>query len=345
MSFVSLASGISGPHENDHTWALVLAGGEGSRLRQLTTTRSGTAVPKQFCSLAGGHTLLEEAITRAHGVVTGERICTIVAHQHRRWWSTMLAEQPGRNVIVQPRGRGTGFGILYSVLHIAARDPQARILVLPADHHVRDELILRQGLRIALNRVEQGRDCPVLVGLEPDRIDPELGYILPGTRDASGTQTVARFLEKPDFTLANTVVGEGALWNTFIFAASAQALINLFMDRYAALALEMQVIVSRALQADALGGAWPLLVDLYERLPMLDFSSDVLQGNERNLRVLRVPDCGWSDLGTPGRVAEILRHLPPEYPSHHGRDETVFVNLATQHALYAHRAEGAGLSN
>jgi mannose-1-phosphate guanylyltransferase len=297
-------------------------------------------VPKQFCSLAGGHTLLEEAIDRARGLIAPERICTIVAQQHRQWWSTLLGHS-NRNLFVQPRGRGTGIGILYAVLQLAARDPDARVVILPADHHVRDEHILRQGLRIALARVEQTPQTPVLVGIAPERVDSELGYILPGTRDEHGTQTVARFLEKPDYNTASAVLGEGALWNTFILAASVQSLIELFMRRFAPLVLEMQVIVSRAMSSDAIGASyWPAIVDLYERLPSIDFSTDILQSNEHSLRVLRVPDCGWSDLGTPSRVAETLRRLPPEYPTQRANVPAVpFVNLAAQHALLERRSE------
>jgi len=334
-------------HVSDHAWALVLAGGEGTRLRQLTTTHSGTSVPKQFCSLAGGHTLLEEAINRAHALIPHERICSIVAQQHRQWWSTLTGQHPSRNLFVQPRGRGTGIGILYSILQIAARDPDARILILPADHHVRDELILRQGLRIALGRLEQTSETPILVGMAPDRVDPELGYILPGGRDEFGTQTVSRFIEKPDYGVASTIVAEGALWNTFIVAATVQSLIELFMRRFAPLVLEMQVIVSRAVSSDAIGASyWPAIVDLYERLPSIDFSTDLLQANEESLRVLRVPDCGWSDLGTPSRVAETLRRLPPEYPMHKAAAAASMpiVNLAAQHALYERRGDSMSAS-
>jgi mannose-1-phosphate guanylyltransferase len=320
---------------------LVLAGGEGTRLRQLTTTHCGTSVPKQFCSLAGGHTLLEEAIARAQGLIPQERICSIVAQQHRQWWSALLG-QSNRNLFVQPRGRGTGIGILYSILHIAARDPNARLLILPADHHVRDELVLRQGLRIALGRVEQSPETPILVGIAPDRVDPDLGYIIPGSRDEFGTQRVSRFIEKPDYSSASSVMAEGALWNTFILAASVQSLIELFMRRYAPLVLEMQVIVSRAVSSDTSSAMyWPAIVDLYERLPSVDFSTDLLQDNEHSLRVLRVPDCGWSDLGTPSRVAETLRRLPPEYPTHRPTPPPApFVNLAAQHALFERRSDG-----
>ena len=100
--------------DSPHVWALVLAAGDGSRLRALTTKPCGTAVPKQFCSLHGGRSLVEDAVGRATGLVPSERICAIVAEQHRQWWSEMhfLDRLPTGNVIVQPRNRGTAIGIL-----------------------------------------------------------------------------------------------------------------------------------------------------------------------------------------------------------------------------------------
>jgi mannose-1-phosphate guanylyltransferase len=102
-------------------WALVLAAGEGSRLRALTTT-NGVAVPKQFCSLQGGPSLLQEALHRAEAVAPRTRICTIVAEQHRRWWQGPLWALPSQNIIVQPENRGTAAGLLLPLLHIEARD-------------------------------------------------------------------------------------------------------------------------------------------------------------------------------------------------------------------------------
>ena len=82
-------------------WALILAAGEGSRLRSLTTT-NGVAIPKQFCSLNGGPSLLQEALHRAESVVPQSRVCTIVAAQHRRWWESPLYHLATENVVVQP---------------------------------------------------------------------------------------------------------------------------------------------------------------------------------------------------------------------------------------------------
>ena len=73
--------------EARHVWSLVLAGGDGNRLRALTTKPCGTSVPKQYCSLHGGHSLLEDAIARARRLMAPDRVCIIVAQQHREWWT------------------------------------------------------------------------------------------------------------------------------------------------------------------------------------------------------------------------------------------------------------------
>jgi len=159
-------------------WSLVLAGGDGSRLRALTTKPCGTSVPKQYCSLHGGHSLLEDAIARAQRVVALDRVCTIVAQQHREWWTEcpLLVEAlDDANVIVQPRNLGTGIGILYSLLHILAKDPEAQVVLLPADHYVRDEDVLNRALLQALERLARDAERPVLLGLQPDEPDTDLG--------------------------------------------------------------------------------------------------------------------------------------------------------------------------
>jgi mannose-1-phosphate guanylyltransferase len=328
-----------------NVWSVVLAGGDGTRLRALTTKPCGTAVPKQFCTLHGGRTLLEDAVIRAAGVVDRERVCAIVAQQHREWWSTLLGElgdMPHRNVFVQPRNRGTAIGVLYSVLQVLALDPDARLLLLPADHYVRDESILRDALRMALARVERDPAMPVLLGLAPDEPDCELGYILPGTVDPLGGQRVGQFVEKPSPQIARQIIEAGGLWNAFIVAASAQALLDLFMQRFAPLVLEMKLIMSRAANAGLpAASGWAAITEMYERLPDVDFSRHVLEGREQHLRVVRVPPCGWSDLGTPKRVGDTLRRLQISRHPHPVMDRPeVHINLAVRHA-HMERSSGA----
>jgi mannose-1-phosphate guanylyltransferase len=126
----------------NRTWAIVLAGGEGSRLSNLTTTRSGVRVPKQFCSLAGGPSLLRQTIERAAALAPRAQIAVVVAEAHRAFWRDELADLPAENVLVQPEGRGTAPGILLPALHVARRDPGAKLAVLPSDHHVENEAAL-----------------------------------------------------------------------------------------------------------------------------------------------------------------------------------------------------------
>ncbi|HVF17543.1 MAG TPA: sugar phosphate nucleotidyltransferase [Steroidobacteraceae bacterium] len=319
----------------EHVWSVVLAGGEGTRLRALTTGPCGTPVPKQFCSLQGGRTLLEDAIVRASGLVDESRICAIVAQQHRQWWTHALQRMPNQNIIVQPRNKGTAMGVLYSVLSVLARDPEARVLLLPADHYVRDELVLRQSLRIALSRLDLDDSKPVLLGLEPDEADPELGYILPGSRDPHGGRLVGRFVEKPTPQVAKDIIANGGLWNTFIIAASAQSLLNMYTQRFAPIVMEMKVIMSRAVNAGLPAAAgWAAIAEMYDRLPEVDFSRHLMEGRESELRVVRVPPCGWSDLGTPKRVAETVRRLQVgNRPHHHSRETSdTLINLAARHA-------------
>ena len=323
----------------DHRWALVLAGGEGRRLQSLTRTATGVVVPKQFCSLNGGLSFLEETVRRAEAVVSKERICAIVAAAHRHHWCRHLESLLPGNIIAQPCNRGTAIGILLPLLHILERDPHARIVLLPSDHHVRNESRLVASLRTALSADAASRANIVLLGIEPREPDPELGYIVPRGIGAQYA-AVERFVEKPSRAEADELIGRGALWNAFIIAADAVALLRLFERRCPDIVSEMHhlVKVHETGRPDH-----EALVSLYNRLPNLDFSRGILQGEEENLCVLSVPECGWSDLGTPERVAEALRDLPTlTGVAARINHSQALVNLAAQHELlHAHPVQAA----
>jgi mannose-1-phosphate guanylyltransferase len=302
------------------TWALVLAAGEGSRLRGLTRNERGIAVPKQFCSLQGGPCLLQEALQRAAAVAPLSRVCSVVAAQHREWWTPILSYLPEQNVVVQPQNRGTAHGILLPLLRIAERDPDATVVLLPADHYLRDEETMAVALRRAADLAHLDRSSIFLLGVEPDEPDTELGYILPATRSRDGAAEVLRFVEKPNQIRARLLLDQGALWNVFIMAASVRTLLSLFDSSYAATIAGMRGFEGATLES------------VYQRLSTLDFSKDVVEGNESILKVITVPQCGWTDLGTPERVGLILEQLPEagmaglaHLPAH--------VSLAHQYAL------------
>jgi mannose-1-phosphate guanylyltransferase len=314
----------------ENTWAIVLAGGEGSRLHSVTTTALGVAVPKQFCSLRGGNSLLLEALKRAEAVALPEHICTVVSQQHRGWWDHALSAVPKAKVIVQPRNCGTANGILLPLLYIMARDPGARIVLLPSDHHVRDEQVLAVALQRAVQELSTRRDQILLIGIHPEAEDPDLGYIVPGARDGA-VSTVDRFVEKPDVPLARHLVEAGALWNAFIVAARARALLQIFIQRFPQVVIGMQAVVAQSQFTADLSVA---ANDFYRNLPDVDFSRQILQGAESVLRVLQVPRCGWSDLGTPKRLAETLQALPQsrDSPDDGLNPPAGFLNLAMQYA-------------
>lgn len=313
--------------ETNNVWALVLAAGEGSRLKSLTTAPSGTAVPKQFCSLFDGPPLLHEALRRAHALTEASRTCAIVAEQHQRWWQDALATLPSDNVVVQPRNCGTAIGILLPLLRILARDPEARLVLLPSDHLVQQEAVLAESLTAALEQLKWRAQETLLMGIEPEEADPELGYILPGESDGRGAMTVARFVEKPPLAQTRELIRAGGLWNAFIIVSSARALLELFQARIDPIVAAMQAAIDYERGHPGVGA----MAALYEELPTVDFSRDIVAGQEGAFRVLAVPKCGWSDLGTPKRVEEALRKGPRPGASARVRSGVAFLSLAAQH--------------
>src|SRR4030095_16058989 len=159
-----------------------------------------------------------------------------------------------------------------------------------------------------------------------------------GDPDPLGGHTVARFIEKPGYSVAREIIDAGGLCNTFIMVAAARTLLDLFMPRYAALVMEMQVSVAKGQTAGSPTGSWPALLSLYDRLPELDFSRDLLEGRAADLCVLRVPPCGWSDLGTPRRVGEIVQRFASDAAANRnlvdGLPVSAHINLAAQHARF-----------
>jgi mannose-1-phosphate guanylyltransferase len=323
-----------------NTWALVLAAGDGKRLESLITASGGPAVPKQYCSLRAGPSLLHDALMRARAITTPQRICVVVAEKHQCWWMPDLRLMARDNVVVQPENLGTGVGLLLPLLHILERDPRARIVILPSDHHVRSESTLERSLRAALDSIALGEGRTLLLGVTPEGPDAGLGYIVPGAGEDGVALPVRQFVEKPSTTQALALIEHGALWNTLIIAASIDGLLGLYEHRVPTVVAAMQ----RAVRHDQ-GAAVPGRATraLYASLQPLDFSKDILAGQESSLRVVCVPPCGWSDLGTPERVARALAQLSSErVPIGRSRRQPDLwrsaLSLAEQHARYSDKA-------
>ncbi len=294
--------------EIPNRWTLILAAGSGTRLSSLTADGSGGAVPKQFCSLNGGASLLEETFDRAHAFSTARRTLVVVAAEHRLFWHQALNRVPRENMLVQPANRGTANGILLGLTAILAHDPNALVTVLPSDHYVAKEDVLRRCVSRALAVAEYGSaDAVHFLGITPETADPELGYIERGEPQVDGSFDIARFVEKPNAELATTLLRRRALWNSFILVARASALVGLVARRFPA------EVAAFAAVWRAHGGGGPMaevaLERLYAELPEIDFSRGVVEGSNAPLRVVPVPYCGWNDLGTPKRVADTLERI------------------------------------
>ncbi|MCP3982144.1 MAG: hypothetical protein GY716_22790 [bacterium] len=305
-------------------WAIVLGAGDGSRLQSLVR-QSGEPVPKQYCTLDGRASLLDMALGRAERVVTPSEVLTIVAEKHRTWWTRDLVQLPPRNVIVQPENRGTAAGVLLPLLEVQRRDPRGRVVLLPSDHWVEREDVLADAIDSAFESLQHDPERILLVGISPGGPEPGYGWIVPGAaRNLPGgafLHTVDAFVEKPDAATADRLMHQGGLWNSFVIVATAPALIRLYARRLPQLLALMTVALDKR---SGLG-----LTDLYATLDNRDFSRELMQGSEEFLGVVNVPPCGWTDLGTPLRVADCVRRsaLRPAEPSG-VTDSTDRVNLA-----------------
>src|SRR2546425_4552928 len=197
----------------DRLWALVLAGGDGTRLQALTRLIAGAPIPKQYCRIVGDRSLLEATLARIAPLVPRERTLAIVNRAHLELACPQLAALPARNVLVQPENRDTGPGVLFSLLALARRQPDATVALFPSDHHIGDERRFRAHVARMARLVDEHPEKIALLGVEPDRPERGFGYILPGRRLPSATGgaafEVVLFHEKPTPSLAARIVGRG----------------------------------------------------------------------------------------------------------------------------------------
>jgi mannose-1-phosphate guanylyltransferase len=253
-----------------------------------------------------------------------QRICTVVAARHRVWRDAQLNQWLDDNIFEQPENRGTAHGVLFALLQVMVRDPNATILLLPADHHVLDEAAFEQELRRAADLAALNAGDAFLLGVEPDDLDADFGYIVPQQRHPRDPSRVAEFVEKPALPEARELLARGALWNTFVIASSARTLLSLY-------GREFDGTIIRMLNAVEHTDSFAMKA-VYRTLATLDFCRDVLEGQESCLQLVPVAPCGWTDLGTPARVAQALAKQPcPAGATGLISEATQGLDLAAQH--------------
>src|ERR1700730_17172818 len=213
----------------EHEWAVILAGGDGTRLKPLTRKIAGDERPKQFCSVFGGLTLLEETQERAALELDPERTLYVVNRMHDSYYAPILRDEPAVDILFQPRNRGTAPAILYSLLRIAALDFNAVVALFPSDHYISDNHKFMTHIRVGLNIVRKTPDRVILLGLEPESPEVGYGWIEPAQMIPNHTRIlrVRRFWEKPNQWLAQVLQLRGCLWNSFVMVAAVQGLLEI----------------------------------------------------------------------------------------------------------------------
>ena len=283
-------------------WGVILAGGDGTRLQQLTRLICGDDRPKQFCPLAGDETLLEQTQCRAERSIPWDRILFSLTRNHRAFYLEELGIRASQR-IVQPANKGTAPAILHSLLSIEHLDRNAIVAILPCDHHYADEYTFTAALESAFEIAAERSESVVLIGAQPDRPEVEYGWIELGPpvgKESSELLRVRNFWEKPSLEIAQALLGERSAWNTFVMVGHVRA----FLEMIAQAIPDVLEAVRRARLWT--GSEAHIEESAYNQVLSSDFSRQVLSVEIARLLVLRVQNLGWSDLGDPGRVLAVL---------------------------------------
>jgi mannose-1-phosphate guanylyltransferase len=292
--------------KNSGLWSIILAGGEGERVRPLVQRWLGQPKPKQYCTFIGRRSMLEHTLNRADMLTRPDHRVTVIARSHRQEAGQHFAKYPGGIVLEQPINRDTAAGIFFPLTFIRARDPQATVIIYPADHFVFPEERFVAAVQSAVRAVEQLGDKLVLLGVAPDRLELEYGWITPGAQlclaGGRSVRSVERFFEKPDLEGARTALFSGGLWSTLVFAAKVESLWEMGWKFIP----EMMPHFETWVESIGSSAQERVLEYLYRRMPERNFSSDLLARAHQQAAVIELADAQWCDWGKPERIADSI---------------------------------------
>lgn len=283
-------------------WAIILAGGDGTRLQSMTRAITGDNRPKQFVPVIGRSTLLDQTRRRVALSFDTGRTAIVVTQKHRRFYEPLANEIAPGQLLEQPVNKGTAPAILYALLHVASKSPNAIVALFPSDHFFADDEEFMSHIDIAIDAVKVQPESVMLLGITPTAPETEYGWIEPEPSIlASAEKSITRvrkFWEKPNSNLASSLMKRGCLWNSFVMVGRVDALLKItraaLPELYAAFA-----------ETEA-------LAEVYSRIDDSNFSHEVLAARPQDLMVMRVGDVGWSDLGEPNRVLSTLARIGVE---------------------------------
>lgn len=286
--------------------AVILAGGDGTRLQSMTRALTGDNRPKQFVPVIGRATLLDQTRRRVALSVRPSQTFIVVTEKHRRFYSSLAHEISTDLLLQQPANKGTAPAILYALLRVAKKSPHAMVALFPSDHFFTDDELFMSHIDTAFDSVQVRPELVTLLGIKPTSAEKEYGWIEPqrsilGSAARSITQ-VRRFWEKPNARQAHTLMERGCLWNSFVIVGRVDALVRMtqaaipqLFARFAALTPAFETAHERK-----------ALAELYSTIDDVNYSHEVLSARPQDLAVMRVGDVGWSDLGDPVRVLSTL---------------------------------------
>ena len=290
-----------------HRWAIILAGGDGTRLKPLTRAISGDDRPKQFCPIIGERTLLEQTQQRVALLLNPAQTFTVVTRTHEPFYQEQLKDRSNNRLLVQPENKGTAPAILLGLLRIVQLSRNAIVAFFPSDHHFTDDAHFMSQVELAFDLVEANASLITLLGIAPDHSEVQYGWIEP--RISSEQQREQRFLlvrrfwEKPSTHVARRLMNGGSLWNTFVMVGHLDAFLAIIFrtlpDLYRTFFSAREVLGSYSEEQ--------ALERLYSLIVSTNFSREVLAQRPGDLSVLKVKGVGWTDLGEPRRVVSALQ--------------------------------------
>lgn len=297
-------------------WSIVLAGGEGERIRPWIKEWLGYPVPKQYCTFVGSRSMLQHTWDRANQIVLPKRKVTVVGRTHQQILDHHFKRQNEGTLIFQPRNCDTAPGIFLPLTYVRTWDPQSVVVVFPSDHFIFPEDRFVTTVRRAMRAVEFLTDRLILLGVRPSHLELDYGWMsVGGTLGWSGGACIRRiqsFMEKPDATDGMRLMSEGALWNTLVLVAKVETLwkagwvcVPDMMERFEQL--------QRSIGTSAEGNT---LQAIYQDMPSRNFSRHMLQPLATQLGVMELEGVTWSDWGSPERIVETLQSLKkkPAFP-------------------------------
>ncbi len=288
--------------------AIVMAGGKGTRFWPL----SRSVKAKQFLSIVGDDTLLNQTLNRVNAVADRTWIVGNVVHHD--FFCDIPVELTPHQVLYEPVGRNTAPCIGWAAIEVLRQDPDAIMVVLPSDHAIADNHRFVGLIQKAI-QVVKSEDCLVTLGIHPRFPHTGFGYIESG-QIWDGIGNVVRFREKPNYETAVRFLEQGCFyWNAGIFVWKASTILSLIKQN-----IPQDAIIYDGIQQCQPGD--PKIADLFTTLQSISIDFAVMEYATARTRVIPA-DMGWDDIGN---WSSLDAHWPVDQNGNASRSTVLAVN-------------------